>query len=294
MEAALSSARFVGAGALVPVVALFPRAETLIVVQVLAVALRGDSARLSSRASLGVEARAANLLAIAYLLDAGGAGTGVRQLFGERVRAAARVRRRAVARAQARVLAVADLRAAAAGAQRRRDSLRALVCGGVRALVGSAHRPRALRAGDRQRRRLFGPSSARSACARTIPDTRWQIFDPGGKVIDGALAARAVCVRAACDRAMAVARRAAARRDRLHAAVELRAQPHRLALRRAAARRHGVAAAFGFATRSSSSRGDGAVRARRHVALQRYGVAAGTLAVRRRLERLRAGGRASR
>lgn len=53
--------------ALVPVVALFPRAETLIVVQVAAVALAAVPLAIVAR-DLGVDARGANLLAIAYLL----------------------------------------------------------------------------------------------------------------------------------------------------------------------------------------------------------------------------------
>lgn len=52
---------------LVPLVALFPRAETLIVVQVLAVALAAIPLALFAR-ELGVEGRVANFLAIAYLL----------------------------------------------------------------------------------------------------------------------------------------------------------------------------------------------------------------------------------
>jgi uncharacterized membrane protein len=52
---------------LVPLVALWPRAETLIVVQVLAVALGAIPLVLLAR-ELGVGARAANLLGIAYLL----------------------------------------------------------------------------------------------------------------------------------------------------------------------------------------------------------------------------------
>jgi len=52
---------------LVPVVALFPRAETLIVVQVLAVAAAAIPLALFAR-ELGVEPRAANVLGIAYLL----------------------------------------------------------------------------------------------------------------------------------------------------------------------------------------------------------------------------------
>jgi uncharacterized membrane protein len=53
---------------LVPVVALFPRAQTLIVVQVLAVALAAIPLVLLAR-ELGAGARAANLLGIAYLLS---------------------------------------------------------------------------------------------------------------------------------------------------------------------------------------------------------------------------------
>jgi uncharacterized membrane protein len=53
--------------ALVPVVALFPRAETLIVVAVLAVAAAAIPLALLAR-EIGVEPRAANVLAIAYLL----------------------------------------------------------------------------------------------------------------------------------------------------------------------------------------------------------------------------------
>jgi uncharacterized membrane protein len=54
--------------ALVPLVALFPSAQTLIVVQVLAVALAAIPLALLGR-ELGLQARAANLLAIAYLLS---------------------------------------------------------------------------------------------------------------------------------------------------------------------------------------------------------------------------------
>ncbi|HET6274530.1 MAG TPA: DUF2079 domain-containing protein [Candidatus Cybelea sp.] len=54
--------------ALVPLVALFPTAQTLIVVQVLAVALAAIPLALLAR-ELGLDARAANLLAIAYLLS---------------------------------------------------------------------------------------------------------------------------------------------------------------------------------------------------------------------------------
>jgi uncharacterized membrane protein len=53
--------------ALVPIVAIFPRAETLIVVQVLAVAVAAIPLVLFARAS-GVDARAANLIGVAYLL----------------------------------------------------------------------------------------------------------------------------------------------------------------------------------------------------------------------------------
>ncbi len=53
--------------ALVPLVALFPRAETLIVVQVLAVALAAIPLTLFAR-EIGVEPRAANVVGIAYLL----------------------------------------------------------------------------------------------------------------------------------------------------------------------------------------------------------------------------------
>ncbi len=53
---------------LVPIVALFPRAQTLIVVQVLAVACAGIPLALLAR-DLGMNARAANLLGIAYLLS---------------------------------------------------------------------------------------------------------------------------------------------------------------------------------------------------------------------------------
>ncbi|MBV8344026.1 MAG: DUF2079 domain-containing protein [Candidatus Eremiobacteraeota bacterium] len=53
--------------ALVPVVALFPRAETLIVVQVLAVAAAAIPLALFAR-ELGLGARSANVLGIAYLL----------------------------------------------------------------------------------------------------------------------------------------------------------------------------------------------------------------------------------
>ncbi|MGA8574863.1 MAG: DUF2079 domain-containing protein [Candidatus Cybelea sp.] len=54
--------------ALVPLVALFPSAQTLIVVQVLAVALAAIPLAVLGR-ELGLDARAANLLAIAYLLS---------------------------------------------------------------------------------------------------------------------------------------------------------------------------------------------------------------------------------
>jgi uncharacterized membrane protein len=53
--------------ALVPLVALFPRAETLIVVQVLAVAVAAIPLVLFAR-EIGVDPRAANLIGIAYLL----------------------------------------------------------------------------------------------------------------------------------------------------------------------------------------------------------------------------------
>jgi uncharacterized membrane protein len=53
--------------ALVPLVALFPRAQTLIVVQVLAVALAAIPLALFARA-LGIGTRGANLIGIAYLL----------------------------------------------------------------------------------------------------------------------------------------------------------------------------------------------------------------------------------
>jgi uncharacterized membrane protein len=54
-------------GALVPLVAIFPRAETLIVVQVLAVAAAAIPLAFFAREA-GVGARAANFIAIAYLL----------------------------------------------------------------------------------------------------------------------------------------------------------------------------------------------------------------------------------
>lgn len=54
--------------ALVPIVALFPRAQTLIVIQVLAVACAAIPLVLLARA-LGLNARAANILGIAYLLS---------------------------------------------------------------------------------------------------------------------------------------------------------------------------------------------------------------------------------
>jgi uncharacterized membrane protein len=53
--------------ALVPLVAIFPRAETLIAVQVLSVAVAAIPLALFARES-GVDARAANLIGIAYLL----------------------------------------------------------------------------------------------------------------------------------------------------------------------------------------------------------------------------------
>ena len=54
--------------ALVPLVALFPSAQTLIVVQVLAVAFAAIPLALIAR-ELGLTARAANVLAVAYLLS---------------------------------------------------------------------------------------------------------------------------------------------------------------------------------------------------------------------------------
>ena len=54
--------------ALVPLVAFFPRAETLIVVQVLAVGAAAIPLVLLAR-EIGVAARAANLLGVAYLLS---------------------------------------------------------------------------------------------------------------------------------------------------------------------------------------------------------------------------------
>ncbi len=54
--------------ALVPIVALFPRAQTLIVVQVLAVACAAIPLALLAR-ELGLNAKAANLLSIAFLLS---------------------------------------------------------------------------------------------------------------------------------------------------------------------------------------------------------------------------------
>ena len=135
---------------LVPVVALFPRAQTLIVVQVLAVARGGDSAG-SAGAGARRRRESGELARHRVFVDPGGARARVRQLFRERLRSAARLRRRAGG-AQARFLAGADLRAAADGAQGRSDSFRALVCSGVRALVGPANRSRALRSGDYQRR----------------------------------------------------------------------------------------------------------------------------------------------
>lgn len=54
--------------ALVPIVALFPRAQTLIVIQVLAVACAAIPLVLLAR-ELGLNARAANILGIAYLLS---------------------------------------------------------------------------------------------------------------------------------------------------------------------------------------------------------------------------------
>ena len=95
-------------------------------------------------------------------------------------------------------------------------------------------------------------------------------------------------------RPLAAAWRAAASRDRFHAAVELRTEPHRIALRRAAARgdcnRRCVRRRALSALRASGR----ALRARGHAALQRYGAAAGSLAVRRRLESVRARRRDSR
>ena len=54
--------------ALVPLVALFPTAQTLIVVQVLAVAVAAVPLALLAR-EFGLDARSVNLLAIAYLLS---------------------------------------------------------------------------------------------------------------------------------------------------------------------------------------------------------------------------------
>jgi uncharacterized membrane protein len=59
--------------ALVPLVAIVPRAQTLVVVQVLAVALAAIPLVLFSR-ELGLSARAANLIGIAYLLTASAQG----------------------------------------------------------------------------------------------------------------------------------------------------------------------------------------------------------------------------
>ena len=54
--------------ALVPLVALFPKAQTLIVVQVLAVACAAIPLALLGR-EIGIGVRAANLVAIAYLIS---------------------------------------------------------------------------------------------------------------------------------------------------------------------------------------------------------------------------------
>ena len=96
----------------------------------------------SLRASSGVGRRAANLLAIAYLLTPAAQGLSYDN-FSENVFVPLLAFWRRARRATALVLAGADRRAAADGAERRPDSLRALVRGGVRAVVGPAHRARA-------------------------------------------------------------------------------------------------------------------------------------------------------
>ena len=222
---------------LVPVVALFPRAQTLIVVQVLAVAV---AAIPLVSAGSGARARRASgeLARHRVFVDPGGAGAKLRQLFRERLRSVARLWRSAGG-AQARFLVGADLRAAADGAQGRqilfvlwfaaacalwwdRRIGLALCVLAIANGIGFWTFERALRRAA-ERSRLF-------ACRSSISAARYRMV----AVVAGTLR---IC--AADGRTLASARSAAACRDRLHAAVELRTEPHRIALRRAASGGHG-------------------------------------------------------
>ncbi len=124
--------------ALVPLVALFPTAQTLIVVQVLAVAVAAVPLALLAR-EFGLDARSANLLAIAYLLSPAAQGL-TYDNFSENVFVpllalcgALCARRRSLWW----TLVCAQL---LMGLKEDRDPLRAVVRGGVCDLVGPADR----------------------------------------------------------------------------------------------------------------------------------------------------------
>ena len=82
----------------------------------------------------------------------------------------------------------------------------------------------------------FAASNESSAHSRTTRRTRLRSSTRRGKLTMIVSPARALRVCAARNRSLASARHTAAGRDRVHAALELRAEPHRLALPRAAAR----------------------------------------------------------
>ena len=130
---------------LVPLVALFPYAQTLIVVQVLAVACAAIPLVLLA-GELGLTATAANLLGIAYLLSPAAQGLSYDN-FAENVFVPVLALVRRSRGAQAIVVVDAALRATPDGTQGRSDSVRALVRGGVCPLVGPAHRSGAGRVG---------------------------------------------------------------------------------------------------------------------------------------------------
>ena len=116
--------------------------------------VRGDSAGAARAGARPHGGRAANLLGIAYLLTPAAQGLAYDN-FSENVFVPVLAFCGAVAVRRRLVLAGADRRSTADGAQGRSDSLRALVRGGVRVMVGPSHRFRALRAGGDQRGWIF-------------------------------------------------------------------------------------------------------------------------------------------
>ena len=166
----------------------------------------------------------------------------------------------------------------------------------MRDLVGSANRSRALRAIAVAVGVILAFRSTPAGVHPNDPGILLAIHDPSGKASMVRVAARAVRICAAGNRTVAAAGRAAARRDRLHAPWNY--EPSRIGSHYIAPLLDGDGGCRGVWHRalSAASRArDRAVRAGRDAAdLQRHRSAARALAVRRGLERVRAGRRGAR